>query len=160
MRKDLSHLEHLRLAAQDEAAAAIDVTLGATPGTAEGRYLVKVSPSVALQIMASELFGWDRVSVIAKELDHRGREVDAKAVRAPTFWELCHARRMFFEDWEPVFVEIPPPNSDNHAKIAYLQRIQPGQEATFGPQGEQTALTPGQAKRYQALYDERPKNEH
>lgn len=91
MKSDLTELDRFRISDRGE-----------NPGT----YEIPFREGVALRVMASELYGWDHVSVLALQVVKKHGKFRVQQ-RPPTREEASDIRRRFFDDDEIVVSYVP-----------------------------------------------------
>jgi hypothetical protein len=88
-----------------------------------GAFMIPVkSGKVWLQVIVSDGLGWDHVSAVPVDRNHR------KLYRTPSWEEMCLLKRLFFSDDETV-VQYHPPRSiyrNAHDYCLHLWRPQTG----------------------------------
>ena len=121
MKEDISHLEKFRNP---------DPEFGGDAGAIDGMYRIPFQgDQKVLQVIASELHEFDRVSVVAFDIrehfskGHRDRE--------PTMKELRFIRRLFFEPEEPVVINLDP-DGNPQSKTVQMFRAQEVPMPEFG----------------------------
>ena len=91
-----------------------------TDGQADGMYLIPIDSTTHLQVMASELFHWDRLSIFAVEKRRRRKK---PLTREPSLKEIRHVQRMFFDDNERVFINTKPEPDSKYAMLVRPQEF-------------------------------------
>lgn len=119
MKKDLSHLDKFRHP---------DPDIGGESGMADGTYRIPHQDTI-LQVIASELHDFDRVSVTAH--DERPQRRSGWATREPSLKELRWVRRLFFEDDEMVVVPVLT-EGNSQSKAVQMFRAQDVPMPQFG----------------------------
>lgn len=155
MRKNLESLDQYRLNADGKAGTfgdGINDAMGHQLGTGEGLFHILMGLKSVAQVKSSELFGWDHLSIVTKEITKKGRTADVQKVRAPNYGEIMGVRELFFEDWEPVQIILPPPRSDANKYTVHLWRPQEHTKEEYAMDGTPIMLTPGMRERFDELH--------